>query len=107
MEHSELTAGNREQNAEVSGSAAAQANRASAAVSRETRAPRHACGPAATLFFAAGGAPSIRRSFFKSRVPREENEIHAPGRPVALLGDNQLGLRAIFFRQISLVKIRP
>jgi hypothetical protein len=56
--------------------------------------------------FVAPGVPCIRRGLFKAGVPTEEHEIEAASRTVALLGDDQLGLGALFFRDIGLVEIR-
>jgi hypothetical protein len=45
-------------------------------------------GLVATLFVADCAAPGVRGGFFEARVASQENEIHAAGGAVALLGDN-------------------
>ncbi len=53
-----------------------------------------------SLFF-ADRTPGIRRSFFEARVAAEKDEIQRAGGAVALLGDDEFGLGAVFFRQVA------
>src|SRR5271169_2083747 len=68
--------------------------------------PRAQLGP--PLFFRlASRAPRIRRRFFEACVPRQEDEVQISRGAVALLGDDQLRLRAILVWQVRLVEIWP